>query len=147
MYPTRGGVMEAADVILKNGCIHTMDAALRVVTAVAVKEGRIVYAGDDDGVRALIGPATDVIDLAGKMTLPGFIDSHMHILEGAVLPLHEVRLPEGSLWTSTYLPSERSLRLILDWRPFVASAGTIRFSHPPVHRRPCWTKRYPTGRR
>lgn len=99
--------MEAADVILMNGCIHTMDAALRVVAAVAVKEGRIVYVGDDDGVRALIGPATDVIDLAGKMTLPGFIDSHMHIPEGAVLPLHEVRLPEG-LPVGEYIPTIRA---------------------------------------
>jgi|WetSurMetagenome_2_1015567.scaffolds.fasta_scaffold24659_3 predicted amidohydrolase YtcJ len=97
----------AADIILSNAHVYTVDASRSVAEAVAVKDGRIAYVGSDAGARALAGPQTDVIDLAGKMVLPGFIDSHMHNPEGAVLPLFEVRLPEG-MPVDEYLPTIRA---------------------------------------
>ncbi|HEU4376237.1 MAG TPA: amidohydrolase, partial [Telluria sp.] len=44
----------------------------------AVRGGRIVYVGDNAGARALIGKATKVIDLHGRMLMPGLVDAHMH---------------------------------------------------------------------
>ncbi|HET7928283.1 MAG TPA: amidohydrolase [Actinomycetota bacterium] len=67
-----------ANLAFVNGRVYTMDAARRWASAVAVKEGRIVAVGTDGEVRELIGPETDVVDLGGRMLLPGFQDAHVH---------------------------------------------------------------------
>lgn len=69
---------DVADVVLSNGVIYTHNAASSIVHAVAIKDGRFVYVGDDAGVVPYIGPATMVTNLAGHMAMPGFIDSHLH---------------------------------------------------------------------
>lgn len=50
-------------------------------TAVVVRDGRIGYVGSDSGARALGGSGTRVIDLAGAVLLPGFVDAHTHVAE------------------------------------------------------------------
>ncbi|MES3033788.1 MAG: amidohydrolase [Gemmatimonadota bacterium] len=50
-------------------------------TAVAVRDGRIVYVGTDSGARALQGGETRTVDLAGATLLPGFVDAHTHVAE------------------------------------------------------------------
>jgi predicted amidohydrolase YtcJ len=50
-------------------------------TAVAVRDGRLVYVGDDAGALALRGEGTRVIDLQGATLLPGFVDAHTHVAE------------------------------------------------------------------
>lgn len=67
-----------ADLVFVNGAVYTVDAARRWARAVAVTRGRIAAVGTDDDVRELVGPKTEVIDLAGKMLLPGFQDAHNH---------------------------------------------------------------------
>ena len=67
-----------ADRIFVNGYIYTVNNRSEWVEAVAIKGDRIIYAGDEEGVRALCGENTEVTDLAGKMMLPGFIDGHCH---------------------------------------------------------------------
>lgn len=67
-----------ADVIFKNGVVHTVEAAAPRAEAVAVKDGKIIYVGTSAGSAELQGSKTEVIDLAGKMLLPGFIDTHNH---------------------------------------------------------------------
>jgi predicted amidohydrolase YtcJ len=67
-----------ADLVLKNANIYTVDAARRWAQALAVRDGRLVYVGTDDGVGGLIGPRTRLIDLDGRLVLPGFHDSHAH---------------------------------------------------------------------
>jgi predicted amidohydrolase YtcJ len=99
--------MNTADTVLKNGYVYTVDPAATVAEAIAVKNGMIVCVGSDADAEAFVGPRTEVIDLAGKMVLPGFIDSHMHNPEGAVLPLFEVRLSEG-LPVEEYVPTIRA---------------------------------------
>ena len=73
-----------ADLVLLDGAVYTVDAARSWASAVAVRGGRIVYVGGDEGARALAGPATQVIDLDGKMLLPGFQDSHVHLMTGGL---------------------------------------------------------------
>ena len=68
----------AAKLALVNGRVYTMDAARRWASAVAVSQGQIVGVGTDAAVRELIGPGTDVVDLGGRMLLPGFQDAHVH---------------------------------------------------------------------
>ncbi len=67
-----------ADLILRGGAVYTVDAARSWAQAVAVRDGSIVAAGTDEQVAVLAGPGTRLVDLAGRMVLPGFIDAHVH---------------------------------------------------------------------
>jgi predicted amidohydrolase YtcJ len=68
----------SADLLFVNGAVFTVDAVGRWAQAVAVKDGRIAAVGTDADVGELAGPATEVIDLRGRMLLPGFQDAHAH---------------------------------------------------------------------
>ncbi len=72
---------QPADLVLFNGQIHTLDAARPSATAVAVRDGKIIYVGDDAGAAKFRAEAKRVIDLAGATVVPGLNDAHMH-LEG-----------------------------------------------------------------
>lgn len=67
-----------ADLVFVNGAVYTVDAARRWAQAIAVKDGRIVAVGADGDAHALSGPRTEVVDLEGKLLLPGFQDAHVH---------------------------------------------------------------------
>lgn len=69
---------QTADLIFKNGEVYTVDKDRSWGKAVAVKNGKILYVGDNKGVAAFKGNDTRVIDLKGKMVMPGFTDSHNH---------------------------------------------------------------------
>ena len=71
--------MTFADLILVNGCIHTLDARDSTVEAIAVTGEAIAAAGDSSAVLAGRGPQTRVLDLAGKTVVPGFYDAHPHL--------------------------------------------------------------------
>ena len=72
----------AADLILTNGVVHTVDAARTVREAVAVTDGRIVAVGTASEVAELAGPGTRTVDVEGGMVLPGFQDAHCHLAMG-----------------------------------------------------------------
>ena len=81
-----GGVAAAAppgraDLVYRNGFVYTVDAHNRIRQAVAIRAGRIVYAGTDRGVQRFVGLATRSVDLHGRMLMPGLIDGHMHPFE------------------------------------------------------------------
>ena len=67
-----------ADLVLRNGRLYTVDGATPWAAAAAVRNGRFVYVGGEEGAARYIGGATRVIDLGGRLALPGFIDSHAH---------------------------------------------------------------------
>lgn len=71
----------APDLVLHNGRIVTLNEALPRCSALAAKDGRVVALGDDADVRALAGPATQVIDLQGRTAIPGINDAHNHLLQ------------------------------------------------------------------
>jgi predicted amidohydrolase YtcJ len=72
-----------ADLAVVGARVHTMDPARASAQAVAVTGGRITAVGTDDDIRALLGPATEVIDAGGVTVLPGFIDAHNHVRLGS----------------------------------------------------------------
>jgi predicted amidohydrolase YtcJ len=69
-----------ADLVLKNGTVYTLDAQRPKVRAVAITGNLIRAVGTDKEVAALVGPTTRVIDLKGQTVIPGFSDSHVHLL-------------------------------------------------------------------
>ena len=72
--------MEKADLVIKGGKIYTVDPANPRAAALAVKKGIIISVGSHSLVDPLIGKNTQVIDLKGKTLIPGFIESHGHIM-------------------------------------------------------------------
>ena len=80
----------AASLVLKNGYIYTVDGRRTVAEAIAIKDGRFIYVGSNGAVASYIGNGTAVIDLQGRMVLPGFIDSHCHPAYGAAHELFDI---------------------------------------------------------
>ncbi|MEP6655625.1 MAG: amidohydrolase [Betaproteobacteria bacterium] len=68
----------AADLVLRNGKIVTVDKAFSVRQAIAIRNDAIAVVGTDAEVLPYIGPATRVIDLKGRTVIPGLIDAHLH---------------------------------------------------------------------
>jgi predicted amidohydrolase YtcJ len=136
--------VEPADLVLANAFVYTVDADRSVAEAVAIRENKIVFVGNDKDVESYIGSDTDVRDLAGKMVLPGLHDVHLHplwIVKGDICDLESrprtldayvpflsdclsrYQIPEGEwLWadqwnfTTGNQPSERypTMRAALD---------------------------------
>lgn len=78
-----------SDLVLLNGTVYTVNTSTnwdrQPLQALAISGKKIVYVGDDEVARARIGPDTEVIDLCGKMVLPGFIDAHIHPMISVML--------------------------------------------------------------
>ena len=72
--------VDPADLVLHNGKIATVDTARPSAQALAVQGEKIVALGTDEEINRYIGEKTQVIDLAGKLAVPGFIDSHLHFM-------------------------------------------------------------------
>ena len=79
-----------ADQIIKNAKIFTADKNRPQATALAVKDGKFVYVGDEAGLKDFEGPVTD---LGGKFILPGIIDSHVHITTGVGFEYTDLGVP------------------------------------------------------
>lgn len=71
-----------ASIVFLHGGVWTADPGQPWAQALAVRDERIVYVGDNPGAEALVGPGTELYDLSGKMLLPGFHDAHAHVLAG-----------------------------------------------------------------
>jgi predicted amidohydrolase YtcJ len=69
-----------ADLVLVDGKIVTVDQSLPEAQALAARDGRIIAVGSDADVEAFIGPGTEVIDLDGRLAIPGFIEGHAHYM-------------------------------------------------------------------
>lgn len=70
-----------ADRVYRNGVIFTADARNRTAEALAIRDGRIVYVGSNQGVASFVGTGTVSVDLKGRFLMPGLVDGHMHPLE------------------------------------------------------------------
>ena len=73
--------MVTADTILVNGKVATVDKHFSYKQAIAVKNGWIIDVGENDEINAYKGAGTKVIDLEGKVVLPGIHDGHVHLCD------------------------------------------------------------------
>ena len=94
--------VDAADSVLLNGVVYTVDADRSQAEALAIRDGRILAIGSNEDIETMVGPDTRVIDLDGGMALPGFHDAHVHPTMG------------GYALAGCNLESERSIQGILD---------------------------------
>src|ERR1700733_12997109 len=69
---------ETADLLLFNGKVLTVDTAFSIKSAVAVADGKILAVGGNEVAKRYTAPAR--IDLHGRVLMPGFTDTHLHIL-------------------------------------------------------------------
>ncbi len=88
---------DPADLVLTNGRIVTVDDALPEAEAMAVVGDRIVALGSTDEISSFIGDGTEVLDLDGRLAIPGFIESHGHFLGIGDANL-QLRLMETESW-------------------------------------------------
>lgn len=90
-----GFVTDAADLIINGARVYTADESNPLAEAIAVRGKRIIYVGDDAGASAWCGPHTRTVEGGGRTVLPGFIDSHFHLMHGALalgdIQLYDVR--------------------------------------------------------
>jgi predicted amidohydrolase YtcJ len=100
--PSSGELSRGADLILLHGKIWTGEpyagpgerpVPAAFAQAVAMANGRILAVGSSDQIRSYVGPNTRVIDLKGRLAVPGFIDSHVHFMAGS-FQLLEVNLKD-----------------------------------------------------
>ena len=96
-----------ADKIYRNAKIYSvaLDGTETHAAALAIKDGKFVYVGDEVGVKDFIGDNTEVIDCGGKSVIPGLGDAHMHIAQAAkkfgtcsfsdIVPNPKTDTPEG----------------------------------------------------
>jgi len=94
--------MEAADLVLINGGIYTVDADRSWAEAAAIRGGVFIAVGSNSEIESVTGPATRIIDLSGKMAVPGFHDAHVHPTMG------------GYALLGCSLETEDSVQAILD---------------------------------
>ena len=127
-----------SNLIFKNGSVYTVDKNRTWAQAVAIAGDQIVFVGSNEGVESYLGSETVVIDLGGKMILPGFVDAHAHPshamdfvgnislylldsleeYEKAIAEFVESRpdaeFYRGSGWADTFFPSLGPAKEILD---------------------------------
>jgi predicted amidohydrolase YtcJ len=75
---------QPAETILIHGRVYTLDAKRPWAQAVAIRGEKIVAVGGDAEIKKLRGPQTKIIDAGRKLVLPGFVDCHIHFLDGSI---------------------------------------------------------------
>ena len=123
---TKLHAQDIADTIYTGGPILTIDDARPTAEAVAVRDGRIIAVGTTKDVMAHQGEATERFDLAGRTLLPGFVDSHGHVVFGGLQALSANLLspPDGQVMDIASL--QQTLRRWVDAnRGQVEKAGVI----------------------
>lgn len=83
-----------ADRVFLNGRIWTGEPGKPLVEAVAVRGTTVLELGSSSDVRRLAGKGTDVVDLGGRLVVPGFVDAHLHLVGGS-FSLEQLRLDDA----------------------------------------------------
>lgn len=99
----------AADLILHNAKIYTAEPGQSLQQAIAIENGKVLAVGNDAQILQLKQATTQVIDLNGKVLMPGFIDTHAHVVKGG-LQMHQANLNNENI-----TPGELEQRL-RQWR-------------------------------
>ena len=98
-----------ADLVLTGGKVVTVDPTVPEAEAVAVRDGRIAAVGSASEIASWIGPDTRVVDLDGKLALPGFIEGHAHYMRVGAAQL-ELDLTEATSWEEIVSLAPQSAR-------------------------------------
>lgn len=125
------GSPAAADLVLRNGIVHTLDAGATIVEAVAVRRGEIVALGTSADMAAHAGPQTTLIELDGRSLIPGINDGHLHAAWlGASWP--NLLLESSSFHTAPLRTgADRRRALTRAWR-LLASLGITSYTEPGI---------------
>ena len=102
---------QLADLLIRNARVYTVDARQPWAQAIAIERDRISWVGDDKDAGAYIGPNTKLIDAGSRMVLPGFIDSHFHVLLGGNPDV--LRIENGN----SLADIQRQVRAFVEKRP------------------------------
>ncbi len=105
-----------ADLVILNGDVRTMDALVPRASAVAIRHGKILAVGSNEDMREHIDKATRAVDAGGRLVLPGFQDTHLHLQDSgtdrAFLPISKVLPASKSCSNSRGIrPPEKRRRL------------------------------------
>jgi len=76
-----------ADTVYRNGFVYTADGPRSRAQAFAVRDGKFLAVGSNEDMKAVTGKGTKVVNLKGRMVMPGLIDTHIHALRGALTSL------------------------------------------------------------
>jgi predicted amidohydrolase YtcJ len=85
-------IVHYPDLVILNAKVITVDDQSSVQEAVAARDGKFLAVGSTAEIRKLVGPSTRVIEAGGKTVLPGLVDTHLHLLQGALHWKNEVRV-------------------------------------------------------
>ena len=85
LLPKMAAAQDAATRVYTGGTILTVDKDFSEAQAIAFRGNRILAVGDRDEVRSAAGPGAELIDLDGRVMLPGFVDPHTHMMSGSVI--------------------------------------------------------------
>ena len=96
------------DLVLLNADIRTMDVAHPRAQALAVRDGRIVALGSNEDIRALRNGRTETVDVGGRLVLPGFQDTHIHLQDSGT------ELSTGAVLYSAETPAQLQ-KLVADY--------------------------------
>ena len=92
-----GFAAEQADLVLRGGKVATVNDSGDMATAVAVRGHEIVAVGSDEEIESYLGDATEVIELDGRLLIPGFIEGHGHFM-GLGMAKLRLDLTKAKLW-------------------------------------------------
>ena len=138
---------QTADTVLVHGKVYTENAAQPWAEAVAIGDGKILAVGNGGDIAKYQGPGTQVIDAAGHLVLPGFVDSHVHFIGGS-LSLETVALDTAETVAEIQKRvKEFSAAHIRKRRRLLDSDGCIRsLAKPRCRTRSTSTRLFPTAR-
>jgi len=132
---------KVADIVFRNGSIYLVDNGFRKVSALAVKDGIIEAVGPDPSMGRLIGNTTKVVDLKGRMVMPGLVDAHMHVMSSGEfllkcnlnyqpLPIEGVLAHVQSCIDAEAASDDAWLEVVnMDWPGLVAASGPVTKLH------------------
>jgi predicted amidohydrolase YtcJ len=125
------GIPPAADLVIHHATIYTADSTAPTASAVAIKDGKIIYVGDELGAEVYLRNAVAVEDLQGRFVFPGFVDAHAHFTSIGQRELH-LNLA-GTDTKSAFLDRLDSAVAVTPKGEWVTGRGWIEtFWDPPV---------------
>jgi predicted amidohydrolase YtcJ len=97
------GLAAEADLILRDGRIASVDAGFSIHEAIAVQDERVLALGRNAEIDKLRGPRSEVVELGGRLVLPGLMDSHVHAADACLTEFEQS------------IPSFERIQDVLDW--------------------------------